>query len=117
MKQPMKVEMDDGTVFDVDADARDIRAWEAQYGRSFFEQGMTFTTLAQIAYLAGRRTNLLNGQWPDYEDFDAHCVDVVGRPDPVTADPTRPAVTAGSCASSPSNSTRSRPKSNVKARK
>jgi hypothetical protein len=107
MRQQIHVEMDDGTAFDVEADGRDLRAWEAAYERSWFGEVLSFTNLAQVAYLAGRRTGVINGTWPTYESFDAHCVDAVGRRAPVVGTPTPPARTAGSSAPSPSASGRS----------
>jgi hypothetical protein len=117
MKQPLIVEMDDGTSYDVDADARDIRAWEAQYDASWFATPTSFTNLAQVAYLAGRRTGILNGAYPSYEEFDAHCVDARGRPGPVVGRPTRAGRTAASSASSPATSAPSRRSSSGRARK
>jgi hypothetical protein len=115
MRQQMTIEMDDGTTFYVEADGRDVRAWEAQYGRSWFAERLSFTNLAQVAYIAGRRTGVLNGAWSTYEDFDAHCVDATGRTEePLVADPTRAGRTDGSSVRSRSAST-SRPR-NLKAK-
>jgi hypothetical protein len=110
MRQLMTIEMDDGTRYDLDADGRDIRAWEAEYGRSWFTEDLSFTTLAQLAYLAGKRTGVLNGQWPDYGTFDAHCVEALGRREvPLVGNPTRADRTDGSSVPSRSAST-SRPR-------
>ena len=110
MRQSMTIEMDDGTSYDVEADGRDIRAWEAEHGRSWFAERLSFTNLAQVAYIAGRRTGVLNGAWPTYDDFDAHCVEAVGRTEAaLVTDPTRAGRTGGSSAYSRSAST-SRPR-------
>lgn len=114
MKQDFNVEIDDGTQLVIASDARDIRAWEAAYGASWFGQRLTFTMLAQVAYLAGQRTGVLNGSYPSYEDFDARCVDVRGRPAEVIADPTQADRTDGSSVPSRSAATRSRPPSKRK---
>lgn len=116
MRQQLTIEMDDGTTLDVESDARDIRAWEAEYGESWFGK-LTFTKTAQLAYLAGRRTGVVNGQWPTYGSFDAHCVDVRARQEaPLIGDPTRPDRTGGSSARSRSGSARSPKTSNGKGR-
>lgn len=117
MRYRMTVEMDDGATFDVDADARDIRAWEAAQDDSWLRVQASHTTLAQLAYHAGRRLGVLNGQWPDYASFDAACVDVRARRDePLVADPTPPGRTAVSSARSRSGSTSPRLSSKPKAR-
>lgn len=106
VRYAMTIEMEDGTTFDVDADARDIRAWEAEHDQSWLSVRTSATTIAQLGYLAGRRTGALNGQWPDYETFDAACVWVAMRRDePLVADPTPPDRTAASSARSRSGST------------
>lgn len=116
MRQQMTVEMDDGSSYDMEADGRDIRKWEAEYEKSWLIERISFTSLCQLAFIAGQRTNVLNGQWPSYESFDAHCVSAIGRREPVIANPTQPDPTDDSSVSSPSNSTRYRRKSNVKDR-
>ena len=117
MRYAMSIEMEDGAQFDVDADARDIRAWEAEHEQSWLSTQTSATTIAQLAYAAGRRTGALNGAWPDYASFDAACVWVqMRRDEPLVADPTPPDRTGGSSARSRSGSTRSRKTSNAKAR-
>lgn len=111
MYQKFFIEMDDGRTFEIDSDARDIRAWEAEHEQSFFRVELSFTTYAQLAYLAGRRTAVLNGEWPDYQTFDAHCVAARGeRPKVTIGNPTQPGVTADSSAKSRTSSARSRRK-------
>lgn len=106
MRQRFEVEMDDGTRYEIDADARDIRAWEADHAASWFATPTSFTTVCQLAYTAGVRTGVLNGRWPDYGTFDAHCVDARGaRSEGLVADPTRQAATDGSSVPSPSAAT------------
>lgn len=93
MKQTFKVEIDDGTAYEVATDARDIRAWEAEYEQSWFASPLSYIQMAQLAYLAGQRQNLWPGLWPAYKDFDAHCVEVRGLPAPVVANPTHEGAT------------------------
>jgi hypothetical protein len=109
--------MDDGTLVQIEADARDIRAWEAEHDRSWFTTPTSFTTLAQLAYIAGRRTGTLNGAYPSYQEFDAHCVDARGRTAPVVDRPTRAGRTAVSSSPSPADSVSSPRPSNRRARK
>ena len=111
MFQRFHIEMDDGQQFDYDSDARDVRAWEAQYEQSFFRTDLSFIQIAQLAYLAGQRNGVLNGQWPDYESFDKHCVSAKGaRPSAAIGNPTPQGATADSSAKSRTTSTRSRRK-------
>jgi hypothetical protein len=115
MRQTIEIDMDDGSHLVVESDARDVRAWEAEQDRSYFAAGISFTTVAQIAYLAGKRTGVLNGAYPTYEDFDAHCMEARGKRDTSAANPTAPDRTGGSSANSRSGSTRSRRSSSRKA--
>ena len=117
MRQRICVEMDDGATYEIDADARDIRAWEARYGISWFGARLTFTMLAQLAHLAGQRTGVLNGAYADYDAFDAHCVATRGRPAEVVTDPTPADRTDGSSAPLRSARTNSPQPSKTKARK
>lgn len=111
MKQTFTVQMDDGASYRIESDARDIRRWESEYGESFLSKRFSFTTIAQLAYFAGKRTGVLNGAYQSYEDFDAHCVDASGvKEAPLLANPTQQAPTEGSSASSHTGSRRSRQK-------
>lgn len=121
MRQSFTVQMDDGTEYLIESDGRDIRAWEAAYDRSWFSnERLSFTIIAQLAYLAGKRTEVLNGAFPTYEEFDAHCIDARAakrdRPQ-VIADPIRAGATDDSSALSPTNSAVSRPRSNRRGQK
>lgn len=98
MRQTFRIELDDGESVEAAADARDVRAWEAAYGKSFFSTPTSYTEIAQIAYLAAKRTGALNGRYPTYDEFDRHCVEVTGVRPVVAADPTRPAPMDGSFA-------------------
>jgi len=97
MRQNYIVEMEDGTVHEIESDARDIRKWEATYGKSFMTSELSFTEVAQVAYIAGRRTGVLNGTYPTYDAFDAACVDARGKTvagaTQLVGDPTRPVPT------------------------
>ena len=118
MKQTIEVEMDDGVTYLIHADARDIRAWEAEHEKSWFREPLSFTTVTQVAFLAGRRTGVLNGQWSDYETFDKHCINAEGRRESSTiGNPTQKAPTEGSSASSRTNSTASPRRSNKRVQK
>jgi hypothetical protein len=120
MRQTYSIEMDDGTTFDVDADARDIRAWEALYDKSFLQSPLSYTEIAQVAYLAAKRTGVLNGAYVTYEEFDRHCIDARGKrggSGALVANPTRKARTGDSSVDSRSGSTRSRPTLSAKGRK
>jgi hypothetical protein len=117
MRQAIHVEMDDGATYDIDADGRDIRVWESTYDQSWFAGGLSFTRVAQVAFLAGRRTGVLNGAYPDYDAFDAHCVEARGRPAPVVADPTPPVRTDDSSVRSRTGSAPSRRSSKARDRK
>lgn len=118
MRYAMTIEMADGATFDVDADARDIRAWEAEHELSWLSTRTSATTMAQLAYAAARRTGVLNGQCPDYAAFDAQCVWVqMRRDEPLVADPTPPGRGGGSSACSRPGSTSARRSSKPKGPK
>jgi hypothetical protein len=117
MKQAFTAEMDDGTAYTIEADARDIRAWEATYDRPWYGASLSFTMLAQLAHIAGQRTGVLNGAYPDYASFDAHCVDMRGSPVAVVANPTRADRTGASPVRSLSAPDASPPNSKRRARK
>lgn len=86
MKYNLIAEMDDGTTYIVSADARDLRRWEAEQGQSWMSTTFGLTHLAQLAYLALRRTGQLNGRYPSYEDFDNACINVTGGSNEPTLD-------------------------------
>lgn len=108
MLQDFSVTMDDGSTYDISSDARDIRAWETQYERSWLAERLSFTNLTQLAFIAGQRTGVLNGRWADYASFDAHCVDARGKSSPVVASPTQSGATEDSSAPSHTVSVASR---------
>jgi len=117
VRQRMTIEMEDGTTYDVEADGRDIRAWEAEYAQSWLRTDTSATSVTQLAYLAGRRSGVLNGAWATYDSFDKSCVDVRARLDEqLVADPTPPDRTGGSSARSRSGSTSALRSSKPKAR-
>lgn len=93
MKHSYRVELDDGETFEVSSDARDIRRWEATYGKSWLDTPLSYTEVAQLVYLACTRSGVLNGRFPTYDEFDRHCVATAGLPTPPIANPTVPAPT------------------------
>lgn len=93
MRQSYHVTMDDGTEFEVTSDGRDIRAWETRYGLSWLSTPLSYTEVAQLAYLAAGRTGVLNGRYPTYEDFEKHCVETRGIPSAPIGNPTQPVAT------------------------
>jgi hypothetical protein len=100
VKQNYRFEMDDGETFDVSSDARDIRAWEAEYGKSYLSSPLSYTEIAQVAYIAAKRTGVLRDEYPSYKDFDAHCVEARGTRTEgrLIADPMPPEATDDSSA-------------------
>lgn len=105
MRQELTVEMDDGTRYEVEADGRDVRAWEALHERSWFGERFSYTRLTQLAHVACQRAGVLNGRFGSYDEFEAHCVGAEGRTTrPLVADPTQPGRTGVSSASSRSGS-------------
>ena len=117
MRQTFVVTLVDGTVHTIEGDGRDVRAWEAEYEQSFLSTAYSLTMITQLAYLAGKRTGVLNGQFPTYADFDAACVDARGKVPRPIANPTQPVATDARYASSPTGSAASRPPSKRKAAK
>jgi hypothetical protein len=94
-----EVEFDDGRTETAEVDQRDVRAWEAEQGRSWLSSDLTVTAMAQLAHAGMRRAGRFTGGWAD---FDAHAVWVgeVEAAEPV--DPTLPAATGERSSASPS---------------
>jgi hypothetical protein len=76
MKWDFIATLDDGEEFKVSSDARDLRRWEAAYSKTMVGETLSFTYLAQICYLAMRRTGMVDARFPTYDQFDARCVDL-----------------------------------------
>lgn len=72
--------------FEVVADGRDIRKYEAEYEQSFLTH-TDYTQVCQVAHTAMRRQGLYVGSW---EQFNGECVDVEEVAEPVPAGPTLP---------------------------
>lgn len=76
MKVQMKVVLDTPTgdlAQEVTADARDIRAYESEFGASFLTTELSMTQLTQLAYVTMKRTGRFTGT---YQSFDSECVEV-----------------------------------------
>lgn len=77
MQVRMKVELEKSTgeteKYTVVADARDIRAYEAEFKQSWISTELSFIQLAQLAWIASRRQRKFTGS---YDVFDAEAVDV-----------------------------------------
>lgn len=102
MRFDFKATMEDGSLIEVQSDARDLRRWEADYKAPIVGQAMSLTYLTQIAYLAMRRQGALNGEYPDYETFDAHCIELNSSRtnlEALVGNPTPPEATEDSSAS------------------
>ena len=112
MRFSFEIEAASGDVFNVTSDARDVRAWESEYGQSFLDVPWSYTQAAQIAYLAGKRAGVFDGRYPSYKDFDADCTRVDAESIPKTSgNPIRPEATDAFSASSLSGSHASHPSS------
>src|SRR5215471_14379283 len=106
MKYDLIAEMEDGQTFIGAADGRDLRRWEVEYKQSWIGTQFGLTHLAQLCYLALRRTKQLNGAYPTYDLFDAACVNVTGgdneppstSDDQLIASPIQPEATGDSSA-------------------
>lgn len=116
MRQRIAVELvDPDETYEVVADGRDVRAWEAAYDLSYIGTPLTLTQLAQVAHLAAVRQGLFAGTW---QDFDARCTGSKG----LAADPTgaggrtRKGRTGDTSAGSRSTSAASPPPSKRKAK-
>lgn len=104
--------------FEVQVDGRDIRAWEAQQAKPYFEEAQSMTKMAQVAHLGAVRHGTFTGDW---DTFSARCVECLPKK---TVDPTREpeastpkAPTDAHSASSPSDSGSSQAPSKKKAPK
>lgn len=97
MRQQFAVEMDDGSEYKVQADGRDIRAYEAASGQSFLTTQFTYTQMTNLAAHAAIR----EGRWDgSAEEFVEHNISVQIDGPGERLDPTPRGVTANS--SSPS---------------
>jgi hypothetical protein len=117
MRLRFAIELDDSSVTEIEQDARDIRAWEAEYGESWLNTPLSYTQTAQIAYLAAVRLGVYGDRFQSYKDFDQHAVEVRGVPNPaLVGNPTHEGATAGPSSTSRSGSAVSRPRSKAKGR-
>jgi len=118
MRLRFAIELDDGTTTEIEQDARDIRAWEAEYGESWLNSPLSFIQTAQVAYLAAVRLGVFGDRFPSYKDFDQHAVEVRGIPNPaLIGNPTHEGATDALSSTSRSGSAVSRPRSKARVRK
>jgi hypothetical protein len=78
MRIPIKVVLEqDGNeqTETVIADSRDVRAYEAEFDRSFLTTDLSLTQISQLAFCALRRQGRFKGSW---DVFDASAIDVEG---------------------------------------
>lgn len=77
-----EVEMDDGEVYTVVADQRDLARYEEQ---EFYDPNHPFITTRYLAWSASQRTD----HRISWGNFKEQCVEArdVQKPDPTTADP------------------------------
>ena len=81
----MRVELDDGTTWEVDTDQRDNARFELQ---DFYAPHRVLLRQRFMAYVASCRAGKTSLPWPK---FDAACIEVVGvDTDEVGLDPTPP---------------------------
>jgi hypothetical protein len=70
----LSVTIEGREAYTVSTDGRDVRAWEATFGESWFEKdSASYTDVTFLAYSASKRAGLFGGDW---ETFDAQCIAV-----------------------------------------
>ena len=100
MRIECKVELEDGTAYEVVANSRDIRAWEREYGESWLTTPASEVQYTQLVYLALKRTGQIT---MTYDEFDARADDVnIARVRALIANPTQPEASEDSSVDSPS---------------
>lgn len=57
-------------------DARDMRAWEADTGKSVIAEPTSVSILCWLGWHAAERTGVLNGHHKTWDAFDAVCTGV-----------------------------------------
>lgn len=85
MKQKFRVEMEDGSSWEVTADGRDVRTFEASTGESFISTALTYTQLSYLAAAASIRTAQYAGS---VDSFLERNVSVETLEEPAPARPT-----------------------------
>jgi hypothetical protein len=63
-RSTLSAELEDGTVLQVVADGRDIRAWEGLHAESFMGVDTTYTIVSELAGLAAIRSGQFDGDLP-----------------------------------------------------
>jgi hypothetical protein len=117
MRLRFAIELDDGTTVEIEQDARDIRAWEAEYGESWLTTPLSYIQTAQIAYLATVRLGVFGDRFPSYKDFDQHAVEIRGIANPpLVGNPTHEGATDAPSSTSRSGSDVSHQRSKARAR-
>jgi hypothetical protein len=89
----LSITLDGEDPFTVTADGRDVRAWEREFGKSWFDsEKASYADVTYLGFSAARRAGKFDGDW---EAFDKACSgvrDVTGNP---TKRSTRKAPTDG----------------------
>lgn len=82
----LRVEMEDGTTYDVVADQRDVAKWEVQdFGCSIREWDSRMNLAYRfLAWSALKRRGLIDLTW---DQFDAQCIEAADLPDEESAVP------------------------------
>jgi hypothetical protein len=81
LAQKVRLDLADGSEVEVVYDGRDLRAWEIANGKSALSEDLSLSMLTWLGWHAGKRENLLNGEYDKYEAFDAVCTSVQGLTD------------------------------------
>lgn len=72
----LELELTDGTTYTVAYNGIDLRAYEAAFNASVLSEPMSLTMLTWLAWAAGKRTGVLNGEWQAWATFEQQCTGV-----------------------------------------
>ena len=72
----LEVELATGDTHTVEYNGIDLRAYEAAFDASVLVEPMSLTMLTWLAWSAGKRTGVLNGQWQEWPTFEQQCTGV-----------------------------------------
>lgn len=70
----VELSFEEGDPVTVLYDARDLRAWEVEYGKSALVEDTSVGMLTYCAWHAAQRQGMLNGRFPTYVEVDRTCI-------------------------------------------
>jgi hypothetical protein len=78
LRQKVRLELEDGTEVVAEYSAIDLRTWEKIHRKSALDESMSVSMLTWLGWNAAKRQGSINGQYANYDAFDAACTSVEG---------------------------------------